>query len=1801
MARWGLNEGAGTIVGDSTASPVNGSIIGSNWSWVAGAPPINLAPVVDAGPDQSIEMPASAALTGVVSDDGLPNPPGATTITWSKVSGPGTVTFTNPGAAGTTASFSMTGAYVLSLTANDGALSSSDQVTITVTGNQAPVVSAGPDQAITLPAQALLNGSVTDDGLPMPPTLTAGWTRISGPGVVTFGEPTSPTTPATFSVAGVYVLRLTASDGALTSNDEATITVNPTGSPSNQAIDFGGTNAYVTFGNPAKLHLPAFTVEAWFNRQGSGVSATTGTNGIANALPLVTRGTGESESAATDMNYFLGIDTATNVLAADFEEGAGGTSPSLNHPIRGVTTITNNTWHHAAATYDGNRWQLFLDGVLETELTIGQPPAAAGNQHAAIGTALTSTGAAASFFDGVIDEARIWNRALTASEIQTNMNVEITSATGLVAHWGLNEGTGTSVGDSTATPAVGTITGTSWAWATGAPFSINHAPDAPVLIAPASGGTGVGTSPSLDISVSDLDGGNLTVTYYGRPRSTSTSGPDFTLIALPDTQFYVSSLNGGTPAIFNAQTQWIVDNTVPRNIVFVTQLGDCVQNGDNGGSPVEWINADTAMSKLEAPPVTQWGIPFGVAVGNHDQSPIGDATGTTTFYNQYFGESRFLGRTYYGGHYGSNNDNHYELFSVSGLDFIVVHLEYDTSANPAVLSWANGLLQTYSDRRAIIVSHYILNAGNPASFGAQGQAIYTALKGNPNLFLMLSGHVSPPEGQRQDTFNGHTITSLMSDYQGRAHGGDGWLRIMEFSPATNQIRVKTYSPTLNQFETDADSQFTLDYDMEGNTTPFTVIGTYVNIPSGSGTSETWSGLSANTEYEWYATVSDGQTTTTGPTWTFTTAGAPPNQAPVAAAQAVTTVEDTAKSITLTGSDPDGDPLTFIIVAAPAHGALSGTAPNMTYTPAANYNSSDSFTFKVNDGTVGSNVATVGITITPVNDTPVANGQSVTTPEDTSKPITLTASDPDGDSLTFSIVAQPTHGTLSGPAPNVTYTPALNYNGSDSFTFKANDGLVDSPTATVSITVNPVNDPPVAVNDAYTTNEDTLLSSAAPGVLSNDTDVDAGGTKTAVLVTGPTHAASFTVNANGSFSYMPAGGYNGSDSFTYKANDGTDASNVATVSITVSAVNDAPVAANDTYSTNEDTPLTVAAPGVLGNDTDAEGNVLTVVTPRPISGPAHGTLTFNADGSFSYTPASGYNGSDSFTYKTSDGTADSNVATVSVTVSPVNDPPSANGQAVTTAEDTAKPITLTASDPDGNPLTYSIVTGPTHGTLSGTAPNVTYTPAANYNGADSFTFKVNDGTVDSSAATVTISVTAVNDAPVAAGSTYSTPRNRSLTGALTASDVDGQTLTYSIVALPRKGTVQITNSVTGTFRYTPNPNAKGSDSFTFKASDGALDSNIATVTIKLTAATSNTPPTASNGSLTTAEDTSATGVLVGSDPDGNPLTYQIVANGVKGVATVTNPGTGAFTYAPGANLNGTDTFTFKVNDGTADSNVATVTVTITPANDAPVANGQAVTTAQDTATLITLTASDPDSGPLTFSVVTGPTHGILSGTAPNVTYTPTTNYIGSDSFTFTANDGTVDSNVATVSLTITSANRAPVANSQEITTAEDTAAAIILTGSDPDVNPLTYIIVVGPTHGTLAGTAPNVTYAPAANYNGPDSFTFKVNDGIVDSDIATVNITVSFVNDAPVATGATYPVPRTGLSGTLTASDVDSAPLTYSLVVPPSKGTVGINPSTGAFTYIPSANASGWDNFTFKANDGIVDSNVATVTFKLAKK
>ncbi len=345
------------------------------------------------------------------------------------------------------------------------------------------------------------------------------------------------------------------------------------------------------------------------------------------------------------------------------------------------------------------------------------------------------------------------------------------------------------------------------------------------------------------------------------------------------------------------------------------------------------------------------------------------------------------------------------------------------------------------------------------------------------------------------------------------------------------------------------------------------------------------------------------------------------------------------------TDTDGDPLTAVLDSTTSNGTLALNADgSFSYTPNADFSGTDSFTYFANDGTSNSNLATVNITVNPATDPPVANDDAYATDEDT--PLTVAApgvlgndTDADGDPLTAVLDSTTSNGTLAlNPDGSFSYTPNADFSGTDSFTYFANDGTSNSNLATVTITVNPVNDPPVAVDDAYTTDEDTPLTVAAPGVLGNDTDTD-GDPLTAVLDS-TTSNGTLALNADGSFSYTPNADFSGTDSFTYFANDGTSNSNLATANITVNLVNDPPVAVDDAYTTDEDTPLTVAAPGVLGNDTDTDGDPLTAVLDSTTS---NGTLALNADGSFSYTPNADFSGTDSFTYFANDGTSNSNLA------------------------------------------------------------------------------------------------------------------------------------------------------------------------------------------------------------------------------------------------------------------------------------------------------------------------------------------------------------------------------------------------------------------------------------------------------------------------------------------------------------------------------------------------------------------------------
>jgi Big-like domain-containing protein/PKD domain-containing protein len=749
-----------------------------------------------------------------------------------------------------------------------------------------------------------------------------------------------------------------------------------------------------------------------------------------------------------------------------------------------------------------------------------------------------------------------------------------------------------------------------------------------------------------------------------------------------------------------------------------------------------------------------------------------------------------------------------------------------------------------------------------------------------------------------------------------------------------------------------------------------------------------------------------------------------------------------------------------------------TTASFTYTAAGSYTAK----LRVTDNQGDFVEKTLPITVA-VNQPPVANAQDVTTNEDTAVDITLSGSDPAGDPLTFSVVSGsgPTNGDLTGTPPNITYTPDENFNGTDSFQYRAQDpaGNTSAP-ATVTIHVTPANDQPTISGDSVSTAEDTPV-----GVAVTADDVD-GDTLVYATSNGPVHGS---LSGSGpTYTYTPDADYNGPDGFDVTVYDGHGGSATASVDITVTAVNDRPVANDQIVSTTQDTPVSFTL-----DVHDVDGPTISYTITGP---PQHGTLSGSAP-DLTYTPDAGYFGQDFVSYAVSDGAGGSDTATVTINVvQPGNDPPIANDQTVTTDEDEATSFTLDASDPNGDPLTVTVTSGPDHGTLSGTGLNRSYTPAANFNGTDAFIYNVDDGRGGVVSATATIEVAPINDAPTASAQAATTDEDTSVVITLNTTDVDGEALTYTIDG-PSHGTL---SGTAPNLLYSPAPNFHGLDSFTYEACDAAEACVSSGVSITVTSVPDD--PVAANQVVGTNEDTRVDFTLAATDGDGDELTIAIGDQPDHGSLS----GTGLDRrYTPAANFNGLDSFTYQACDPGGACDSATVTINVTPVNDPPTAQGQSVLTNEDTAVAVTLVAGDVDGDALAYAITSSPAHGQLTGTAPNLTFAPNANFHGNDAFTYSVDDGNGGTASATVTVGVISVQDTPDAQAQSITTPEDTAVPITLVATDGDGDALQYFVEHGPTHGSLTGG---------------DSFEFSARDPSGRSDRATVSITVTPFDNVP---------------------------------------------------------------------------------------
>jgi len=502
------------------------------------------------------------------------------------------------------------------------------------------------------------------------------------------------------------------------------------------------------------------------------------------------------------------------------------------------------------------------------------------------------------------------------------------------------------------------------------------------LVSPPDNTLDLGPVVTLTAAVSNSVPGDLTVTFYTREAPKPYPGRDFCVAVLPDTQNYAREASGSGDAkkeMWFAQTDWIVNHRVSHNIAYVAHLGDIVQNGDRkdgNENLTEWRNATNAMYRLENPTTTGLadGIPYGMAVGNHDQEPMGDEDGTTTHFNRYFGVSHFNGKSYYGGHYGDDNDNHYGVVSASGFDFIVFFFEYGRYGS-GVLDWANGILASRPNHRAIVVTHHAGSDRTPSSFSTQGSALYNGLKAKTNFFMMLGGHVAANggEGSRSDTYLGRTVRTFISDFQGWMNGGNGYMRLMYFSPSNSTVTIKTYSPWLNQYQTDANSQMSFSYKMQLPTgpgspgTPYVAVGTNTGVAPNTLSSFAWAGTQAKKSYDWYVKGADTSgNLVTSAEWQFTTLSKfAPNSPPIATSQLVSVAGDAPAALTLQATDPDGEPVTFEVTGEPLNGEITDFDPDtgtLTFLPTRGYRGPDRITFRASDGLTNSATAYLNLSL-----------------------------------------------------------------------------------------------------------------------------------------------------------------------------------------------------------------------------------------------------------------------------------------------------------------------------------------------------------------------------------------------------------------------------------------------------------------------------------------------------------------------------------------------------------------------------------------------------------------------------------------------------------------------------------------------------------------------------------------------------------------------------------------------------------------------------------------------------------------------
>ncbi len=927
---------------------------------------------------------------------------------------------------------------------------------------------------------------------------------------------------------------------------------------------------------------------------------------------------------------------------------------------------------------------------------------------------------------------------------------------------------------------------------------------------------------------------------------------------------------------------------------------------------------------------------------------------------------------------------------------------------------------------------------------------------------------------------------------------------------------------------------------------------------------------------------------------------------------MTVAEGATADQVLAGTDPDADALTFSKVSGPTYATVAGA--NLHLAPGFSDAGTAAVVARVTDTGTLFNDKTLTVTVTNTNRGPtLSQPANMTVAEGVTADQILTANDPDGDALTFTLVSGPTYATVTttnATTGNLHLAPGFADAGTAAATARASDGTLSND-KTLTITVTNVDRAPTLNVIANM----TVAAGATADQAISATDAD--GDAITFTSSGPafltrTDNAQVTTTRTGNIHLAPPLGTSGTFAASVTATANAQSASRA-FTITVTATNQAPVLAQPANMTVAEG----ATANQVLNATDADGNPLSF---SKVSGPTYLTVstttpgTGTATGNIALAPGFSDAGTAAATVRASDGSLN-NDKSLTVTVTNVNRAPTLTQPAsMTVAENATANQVITGTDPDGDALTFSKVSGPTYATVTttnGTTGNIALAPGFADAGTASLVVRATDTGALTNDKTLTVTVTNVNRAP-----TLTQPANMTVAEGATANQVitgtdpDGDALTFSMVSGPTYATVTTTNGTTGNIALAPGFSDAGTASAVVRATDTGALTNDKTLTITVTNV-DRAPTLNLINNMTVAAGSTADQAISATDADGDAITF--TSSGPSFLtrtdnAQVGNTRTGNIHLAPP--LGTTGTFAASVTaTANAQSASRAFTITVTATNQAPVlAQPVNMTVAEGATANQVLNATDPDGNPLSFTKVSGPTYATVTTTTPgtgtatgSLALAPGFSDAGTAAATVRASDGSLN-NDKSLTITVTATNRAPtLTQPASMTVAEGATANQVITGTDPDGDALTFTKVSGPTYATVTttnGTTGNIALAPGFADAGTASLVVRATDTGALTNDKTLTVTVTNVNRAPtlnqpanmtVAEGATA-------NQVITGTDPDGDALTFSKVSGPTYATVTTtNGTTGNIALAPGFSDAGTASLVVRATDTGALTNDKTLT------